>query len=139
MYQSITQFNSEFYMIILKVSCGSFWGFPGGTVVKNPSAIAGDVRAAGLTPGSGRSLGGRKWQSTPVFLPGKSPWTKEPGRLQSMGLQRIGHNPHTCMHVGHFKLISYRVKAYKIKRSKAYKRLKLTPSTPFIVKNLGLC
>ena len=29
---------------------------------------------------------------TPVFLPGESPWTEEPGRLQSMGLQRVGHN-----------------------------------------------
>ena len=27
----------------------------------------------------------RKWQPTPVFLPGKIPWTEEPGRLQSMG------------------------------------------------------
>ena len=24
---------------------------------------------------------------TPVFLPGESPWTEDPGRLQSMGLQ----------------------------------------------------
>ena len=32
------------------------------------------------------------WQSTPVFLPGESPWTKEPGRLQSMGSQRIRHD-----------------------------------------------
>ena len=30
----------------------------------------------------------RKWQPTPVFLPRKSPWTEEPGGLQSMGLQR---------------------------------------------------
>ena len=27
----------------------------------------------------------RKWQPTPVFLPGESPWTEEPGRLQCMG------------------------------------------------------
>ena len=27
-----------------------------------------------------------------VFLPGESPWTEEPGRLQSMGLQRVGHD-----------------------------------------------
>ena len=25
------------------------------------------------------------WQPTPVFLPGESPWTEEPGGLQSMG------------------------------------------------------
>ena len=24
----------------------------------------------------------REWQPTPVFLPGKFPWTEEPGRLQ---------------------------------------------------------
>ena len=29
----------------------------------------------------------RKWQPTPVFLPGESPWTEEPGGLQSMGQQ----------------------------------------------------
>ena len=26
------------------------------------------------------------------ILAGKSPWTEEPGGLQSMGLQRAGHN-----------------------------------------------
>ena len=30
----------------------------------------------------------RKWQPTPVFLPGKTAWTEEPGGLQSMGLQK---------------------------------------------------
>ena len=30
----------------------------------------------------------RKWQPTPVFLLGKC-WTKEPGRLQSIGSQRV--------------------------------------------------
>ena len=34
----------------------------------------------------------RAWQPTPVFLPGESPRTKEPGGLQSMGLQRVGHD-----------------------------------------------
>jgi len=33
-------------------------GFPGGTVVKNPSPDAGDIRDVGLIPGWGRSLGG---------------------------------------------------------------------------------
>ena len=27
-----------------------------------------------------------------VFLPGESLWTEEPGRVQSMGSQRVGHN-----------------------------------------------
>ena len=41
----------------------------------------------------------RAWQLTPVLLPGESPWTEEPGGLQSMGLQRVGHDWATkCMH-----------------------------------------
>ena len=31
----------------------------------------------------------RAWQPTPVFLPGESPWTEEPGGLQS---QRVRHD-----------------------------------------------
>ena len=34
----------------------------------------------------------KAWQPTPVFLPGESPWTEEPGGLQSMMPQRVGHN-----------------------------------------------
>ena len=33
----------------------------------------------------------RTWQPTPAFLPGESSRTEEPGRLQSTGLQRVGH------------------------------------------------
>ena len=34
----------------------------------------------------------RAWQPTPGFLPGESPWTEEPGGLQSMESQRVGHD-----------------------------------------------
>ena len=44
------------------------WSFPGGSVVKNLPANAGD---AGLIPGLGRFPWRRKWQPTPVFLPRK--------------------------------------------------------------------
>ena len=60
-------------------------------VVKNPPANAGDVRDVGLIPGWGRSPGGGHG-NLPVFLPGESPWTEEPGGLQPMGLQRVGHD-----------------------------------------------
>ena len=30
----------------------------------------------------------RAWQPTTVLLPGESPWTEEPPRLQSMGIAR---------------------------------------------------
>ena len=34
----------------------------------------------------------KEWLSTPVFLPGKTPWTEEPGGLQSMEPKRVGHD-----------------------------------------------
>ena len=34
----------------------------------------------------------REWQPTPVFLPGKMLWIDDPGRLQSLGSQRVGHS-----------------------------------------------
>jgi len=43
-------------------------------------------------PWVGKISSRRKWQPTPVFLPEKIPWTEESGRLQSMGLQRVGHD-----------------------------------------------
>ena len=48
-------------------------GFPGGARIKNLPATAedaGDTRDVGSIPGLGRSWR-RKWQPTPVFLPGK--------------------------------------------------------------------
>ena len=34
----------------------------------------------------------RKWQPTPVFLPGRIPGIGEPGGLPSMGSHRVGHD-----------------------------------------------
>ena len=51
-------------------------------VVKNQPVNAGDVR----------SSGGRKWQPSPVFLPGESYGQRGLVGLQSMGSQRLGHN-----------------------------------------------
>ena len=60
--------------------------FPGGTVVKNPSASAGDV---GSMPGLGRSPGegnGNPLQYSCLGNP------MESVRLQSMGSQRVRHD-----------------------------------------------
>ena len=43
----------------------------------------------GFDPWVGEIPWRRAWQSTPVFLPGGSPWTEEPGGLQPVGLQRV--------------------------------------------------
>ena len=63
-------------------------GNPGGTVVKNLPANAG--------PWTG-SLGWedpleQEMATCSSILAWKIPWTEKPGRLQSMGLQRIGHD-----------------------------------------------
>ena len=42
-------------------------GFPGGTVVKNPPANAGDERDVGFIPGLGRSPGGGN--GNPLYYP----------------------------------------------------------------------
>ena len=34
----------------------------------------------------------RAWHPTPVFLPGESPWTEQPGGRQPMGSQRVEHD-----------------------------------------------
>ena len=40
-------------------------------------------------PYVGKTPRRRAWQPTPVSLPGESQWREEPGRLQSMGSQRV--------------------------------------------------
>ena len=72
---------------VLQDSEAPSWGFPGGTVVKNPPANGGDV---GSIPGSGRSPGGGMATHFSI-LAWRIPYTQEPGGLQSMGSQRIGH------------------------------------------------
>ena len=65
--------------------------FPGGSVAKNPPAMQGMLELWI------RSLG----QEDPLeegmathcnILAWRTPWTKERGKLQSMGLQRVGHD-----------------------------------------------
>ena len=66
-------------------------GFPGGSVVKNPPARARDAEDMGLIPGSGRSPG--EGNGNPLqYSCLENLWTEEPGGLQSMGLQRVGHD-----------------------------------------------
>ena len=56
-------------------------------MVKNPHANAEDIRDAGLIPESGRSTA----THSSIFA-WRTPWTEEPGWLQSMGSQRVGRD-----------------------------------------------
>ena len=65
------------YIIYLSIYVCIYWGFPGGSEVKNPPANAEDTD---LIPGLGRSPGegnGNPLQYSCLEIP----WTEEPGRL----------------------------------------------------------
>ena len=67
-------------------------------VVKNLPANVGDSGDVGLIPGSGRYPGGRNGNSLQYSCL-EIPWREEPGGLQSIGSERIGHdwaNIHKC-------------------------------------------
>ena len=74
------------FCLMLVVSSQEF-GLPGGSVVKNLPAM----QETGV-----QSLGredleeGMATHSSTLFW--RIPWTEEPGRLQSMGSQRVGHS-----------------------------------------------
>ena len=60
-------------------------GFPGGASGKEPTCQCRRHKRRGFDPWVKKIPWRRAWQPTPVFLPGESPWTEKPGRLQSMG------------------------------------------------------
>ena len=61
------------------------------SLVKNPPANAGDIRDARWTLHWEDPLEeGMATHSS--ILAWRTPWTEEPGGLQSIGLQRVGHN-----------------------------------------------
>ena len=61
-------------------------------MVKNLLANAGGSRDAGSCRRSGRFPWSRTWQPIPALLPGKFHGQRSPGRLPSMGSQRVRHN-----------------------------------------------
>ena len=66
----------------------SLISFPGGSVVKNLSANAGEV---GSIPGWKDPLG-KKTATHSIVLAWRIPWTEEPGGLQSVGSQIVRHD-----------------------------------------------
>ena len=80
-------FNNEFYDLI-NWSRFLLLGFPGGSADKAPAYNGEDL---GSIPGSVKFPGeGNATNSS--TLAWKIPWMEEPGRLQSMGSHRVGHD-----------------------------------------------
>ena len=66
-------------------------GLPGGASGKEPDCTAGDTRDSGSILGQEDPLEeGMATHSS--ILAWRIPWTEEPGRLQSIGSQRVGHS-----------------------------------------------
>ena len=58
-----------------------------------------ETKRSRFNPWVGKISWSRKWQSTPVFLPGKSHGQRSLGGLQSMGLQRVTQDLVTPQHL----------------------------------------
>jgi len=82
----------EYYIVLFFFSFKHpaliYWASLVAQTVKNPPAM----QETGFDPWVGKVSWRRAWPPTPVFLLGESPWTEEPGRLQSMGSKRVRHN-----------------------------------------------
>ena len=59
-------------------------------MVKNPPANTGDIRGMGSIPG--KLPWRRKWQLTPVFLPGKSHGQRNLAGFSPCSCKRVGHD-----------------------------------------------
>ena len=77
--------------IILYRSYIFIWASQVALVVKNPHANAGDIRDTGSILGWEDPLKEGMATHSSILAWGV-PWTEEPGGLQSIGLQRVGHN-----------------------------------------------
>ena len=67
------------------------WASQGTLVLKNLPVSAGDVRDASWIPGLKDPLE-KKMATFSSILVWEIPWTEEPGRLWSLGLQIMGHD-----------------------------------------------
>ena len=87
-------------------------GLPCGTSGKEPACQCRRHKRHGFDSWLGKIPWRRSWQPTPIFLPGESPWTEKPRRLQCIGLHRVGHDLSglACMRV----CIVTTVKIYKV-------------------------
>ena len=68
--------------------------FPGGSVVKNPSAMQ-ETQVQSLSQENSLE---KEMATHSSILAWEIPWTEEPGRLQFMGSQRVGHDLSTKQH-----------------------------------------
>ena len=67
-------------------------GLPGSTRGKEPTCQCRRQKSHGFDPWVKKTPWCRKWATRSSVLAWEIPWTEEPGGLQSMGSQRVGHD-----------------------------------------------
>jgi len=87
--QGIHTENCKTLLWDIKEDLPKCWGFPGGSVVKNPPANAGDVDSI---PGLGRSPGGGPGNP---LLAWRIPWTEKLRVYHPRGKKRVRHDSAT--------------------------------------------
>ena len=83
-FNPFNSYNQKLLLLVPGEGC-----FPGVSAVKNLPAHARDAKDGGSIPGFERSPGVGNGNSS---LPWETPWTEEPGGLQSTALQTVKHN-----------------------------------------------
>ena len=79
--------------------------FPGGIVVKNLPANAGNIGDHGFNPWVGKIPWRRKWQPTPVFLPRESQGQRSLADYSPWGHKRVRHSLATKQQQSSWKYI----------------------------------
>ena len=80
-------------------------GFPGGSVVKNSPAVQ-ETQVQSLGWEDPLEEGMATHSSIPAW---RIPWTEEPGGLQSMGSQRVGHTEELTLRAFHSPMARFGV------------------------------
>ena len=71
-------------------------------MVKSQPANAGDVKRSDFDPWVGKIPWRRKWQATPVFLPGESHGWMSLVHCGSWGCKELDTTEHACMHIHYY-------------------------------------
>ena len=96
-FSSNILFRTRALLFINKTDLYFQWGFQVVLVVKNLPANAGDSRERCVQSLGWEDLLEKEMATCSSILAREIPWSEESGRLQSLGLQRVGHDS-VCTH-----------------------------------------
>ena len=95
----------------------SILGLPWWLRQKESASSAGQL---GSIPWVGKIHWRRAWQPTPVFLPGESSWTEEPGGLQSHGVTKSLTGLSTAQHPSYSLIYEFQLRS--LQKIQSYER-----------------